>query len=56
MKANALQDLELCDFIVQNRNLSQYSTFSVKEMDRIILEGYDAACPVIEDIANRHYR
>lgn len=56
MKANALQDLELCDYIVQNRNLSRYSTFSVKEMDRIILEGYDAACPVIENIANRHYR
>ena len=56
MKGNVLQDLEKCDYVIQNRSLSRYSTFSVKEMDRIILEGYEAALPVVEEIANRHYR
>lgn len=55
MKGNALQDLQLCDYVVQNSNLSRYSTFSVTEMDRIILEGYDAACPVVEKIASQHF-
>lgn len=56
MKGNVLQDLEKCDYVIQNRSLSRYSTFSVKEMDRIILEGYEAALPVVDEIANRHYR
>lgn len=55
MKANVLQDLELCDFIIQNQNLSQYSTFSVAAMDKIILEGYDAASPVIEKLLRQYY-
>lgn len=56
MKANVLQDLELCDYVVQNQNLSRYKTFSVTEMDKIILEGYEAAAPVIEKIASQHYK
>lgn len=55
MKANVLQDLELCDFVIQNQNLSRYGTFSVAEMDKIILEGYDAASPVIEKIVSQHF-
>ena len=56
LKSNTLQDLELCDYVVQNTNLSRYSTFSVADMDKIILEGYDAASPVIEQIVNKHFR
>lgn len=55
MKANTLQDLEMCDYVVQNQNLARYSTFSVAEMDKIILDGYDSACSIVEQIANKHY-
>lgn len=49
-KSNTARDLELCDYVVQNQNLSRYSTFDVAYMKKIVLEGYDAACPVIESM------
>jgi NTE family protein len=52
-KSNTLQDLNLCDFVIQNPNLSRYKTFDVKEMKKIVIEGYDTACPIIEQMLNK---
>lgn len=49
-KSNTARDLELCDYVVENSNLSRYSTFDVAYMKKIVLEGYDSACPVIENL------
>lgn len=48
MKANALQDLSLCDIVVQSAGLADYKTFDVASMKKIVTSGYDAACRVLE--------
>ena len=54
-KSNTLPDIELCDYLVHNPKLSKYCTFNVRQMDRIIIDGYDAAAPVIEKIAKQYF-
>lgn len=49
-KANTLQDLNICDYVIQNPRLSSYGIFDMKAMKKIILEGYDTACVVLEDV------
>lgn len=49
MKANALQDLTLCDYVVQSAGLADYNTFDVASMKKIVTSGYDAACLVLEN-------
>lgn len=51
-KSTAINDLKLCDYVVQNPSLSRFKTFGMSEMKKIIVEGYDAACPVIETMLN----
>lgn len=51
MKANVLQDLNLCDYVVQSQGLAQFGTFDMASMKRITIAGYDAACKVLETAA-----
>ncbi len=53
--ANVLPDIELCDYLIENPNLGKYKIFSVREMDKIIMDGYNAASPVIEQIAEEYF-
>lgn len=53
-KANTTQDLKMCDIVVQTSSVGRYGTFSVKDMDRIIMAGYDAACPQLEKFLSSH--
>lgn len=47
-KANVPQDLKLCDIVIQSEGLSNYKTFSIKQMRQIVMCGYDAACVELE--------
>lgn len=47
-KGNTLQDLMLCDYIVQSGDMANYGTFDVNSMKKIALCGYDSACRVLE--------
>ncbi|MDE7159532.1 MAG: patatin-like phospholipase family protein [Muribaculaceae bacterium] len=48
-KANVPQDLKLCDYVISPRALSQYSTFDLSEIRRIVRLGYDTTCRVLEN-------
>lgn len=47
-KANTLQDINLCDFIIQPNELSDIGTFELSRMDTAIEIGYATACRVLE--------
>lgn len=47
-KANTLQDLRLCDHIIQSSIMSQYKTFQLSILHKAVKHGYDAACRVLE--------
>ena len=47
-KSNASADLNLCDIVIQSDVLSEYKTFDVAHMKRILVHGYDASCRAIE--------
>lgn len=49
-RANTLQDLQLCDYIIQSNNVADYGTFDVNSMKDIIVCGYDSACKVFENL------
>ena len=49
-RANTLQDLMLCDHIIQSNNVADYGTFDVASMKEIVISGYDAASKVLEKI------
>lgn len=49
-KANTLQDINLCDHLIQNDGLAQYKTFGVADMKKIIVKGYDSACSLFETL------
>lgn len=51
-KANAPQDLRLCDIVIQSDSLSEYKTFGIKQMKKILLCGYDSACHALEQALN----
>lgn len=52
-KANTLQDLNLCDYVIQPPDTHQFGTFDLKAMQRAVIIGYDAACPVIEEFLKK---
>lgn len=56
LKANALQDLNLCDLVVQSQKMASYSTFDMNSMNKIIREGYDVACRTLENYMNNKVR
>lgn len=47
-KSNTLQDLNLCDYVVQTPALARFSTFDMASMHKIVVAGYDAASRVLE--------
>lgn len=48
-KANTLQDINLCDHIIQPIELGQYNTFDLTRMKAAVDIGYDTACRVLEE-------
>lgn len=48
-KANAPQDLRLCDIVIEAQALSGFKTFGIKQMKKILLCGYEAACKALDD-------
>lgn len=50
-KSNSLQDIKLCDHVIQSEGMSRFKTFGISEMKKIISAGYDDACKVLETIA-----
>lgn len=49
-KANTLQDINLCDYMIQPAELSGVGTFEVARMNEAIEIGYDCACRVLEQV------
>lgn len=49
-KANTLQDLNLCDYIITTPKMAQMKTFDISQMRKIALMGYEAACRVLDKI------
>ncbi len=47
-KANSLQDINLCDFMIQPRELSDFSTFDLSKLHQAVEIGYSAASRVLE--------
>lgn len=48
-KANVLQDLNLCDVVIQPLGVAEYKTFDIAEIRKIVNCGYDEACRVLEN-------
>lgn len=49
-KANTLQDLNLCDYVIQPKDTAQFSTFELKALRKAVRIGYDAAIEVLKTI------
>lgn len=47
-KANTLQDLSLCDIVIQPKSLDGIGTFDLSVIRNVVSCGYDAACRVLE--------
>lgn len=48
-KANTLQDINLCDFVIQPSGIAQVSTFDLSKIEVAVEAGYSTACRVLED-------
>ena len=53
-KANVLQDINLCDYVVQPQKIVGTKTFDISSMRKNIGYGYDAACRVIEVMLSKN--
>ncbi len=51
-KANTLQDLNLCDYVIQQDDSEQFGTFDLRSLQKAVMAGYDRACIVLEEIFN----
>ncbi|MDE5774429.1 MAG: patatin-like phospholipase family protein [Muribaculaceae bacterium] len=51
-KANTLQDLNLCDVVIQQEDSEKFGTFDLKSLQYAVMAGYDTACRVLEKISN----
>lgn len=47
-KANTLQDVKLCDIVVESSNMNDAGTFDLSRMHRLVGIGYEAACTALE--------
>ncbi|MCM1290917.1 MAG: patatin-like phospholipase family protein [Prevotella sp.] len=47
-KANMLQDLNLCDYVIQTQETAKYKTFDLSSIRKLVTYGYDTACRVLE--------
>lgn len=49
-KSNTLQDILLCDYIIQSNEVSRYKMYDISAMKKITIHGYNSACRVLEKI------
>ncbi len=49
-KSNTLQDSLLCDFVIRHKAIAHVNTFDMKNLHNIVLRGYEASCPLIEEM------
>ncbi len=49
-KSNTLQDINLCDYMIQPVELTGVGTFEISRLNEAVEIGYDAACKVIERV------
>ncbi|MDE6246322.1 MAG: patatin-like phospholipase family protein [Muribaculaceae bacterium] len=47
-KANTLQDLNICDFVVRTSGSARFGTFDLHALQKAVKIGYDATCKVLE--------
>lgn len=47
-KANTLQDLNLCDYVVRTPGNAQFGTFDLSALKKAVAIGYEATCKVLE--------
>ncbi len=47
-KANTLQDLELCDYVITLNQSTSIGTFDLTALDSAVRKGYDDACRILE--------
>ncbi|MDE6296170.1 MAG: patatin-like phospholipase family protein [Muribaculaceae bacterium] len=47
-KANTLQDLNLCDIVIQQDDSEQFGTFDLKSLQKAVMAGYDRTSAVLE--------
>lgn len=52
-KSNALQDINLCDYVISPETISQSKTFDLTSLKKNVEIGYDAACRVLETMQIR---
>lgn len=53
-KANTLQDIQLCDHIVQPPVLSSIKTFDLSALREAADVGYDTTCRILEEVLKKH--
>lgn len=51
-KSNTLQDILLCDVLIRHTAVAGVGAFDMSGMRKIVVAGYDAASPVIENMLN----
>ena len=51
-KANTLQDLNLCDYVVRTPGTAKFGTFEVSALKKAVKIGYEATCRVLEQSLN----
>lgn len=51
-KANTLQDLNLCDYVVRTPDNVKFGTFEVTALEKAVRVGYEATCAVLEEALN----
>lgn len=49
-KANVLQDIQLCDYLITPEGMQGVKTFDLTSLKRNMKNGYEAACKVLEKI------
>lgn len=47
-KSNTLQDLNLCDYVIQPENVSHVGTFDLTALRKAVSVGYETACRVLD--------
>ncbi len=52
---NIKPQLELCDMVIEPKNLKHYDRFNVNQMDELYLMGYDETMKMMPDIKHKMY-
>lgn len=52
-KANVLQDIQLCDYVIMPKGMEGVKTFDLTSLKRNMNFGYEAACKILDKIVNK---